>query len=231
MGGAVFAAHLKRKLIQKLIYVNFCVVSGTDLRIYRLFVRMLSLVNDLVKMLSLFYPVPKEVKSYLLAHCRIRKAAKGEYLLVPGAICDRYFFIHEGVVRAFIREGNKEVTTWISSANEIATSIYSMQENRPSMEYIQAIRESTLLELDAEKLEELFKKIPETNIIIRRLLTAYYQDAEIRSFIARIPSAEARCQFFLKTYPEKALLVPKKYIASFLGIREETLSRVLKKRG
>jgi len=191
---------------------------------------MLTLVNDLVKMLSLFYPVSKEVRAFLLANCRLRKAAKGEYLLVPGEVCDRYFFIHQGVVRAFIREGGKEVTTWISATNEIATSIYSMREKRPSMEYIQAIRESVLLELDADKLEELFQKFPETNIIIRRLLTAYYQDAEIRSFIARIPSAEARCQFFLKAYPDKALLAPKKYIASFLGIREETLSRVMNKR-
>ena len=190
---------------------------------------MLTLVNNLVKSLSLFHPVPKEVKNFFLTHCRIRKVNRGDFLLTPGEVCDKYFFIHQGVIRAFIQEDSREVTTWISINNELVTSIYSMLEQRPSIEYIQAIRDTTLLELNEIDVEQLYKVVPEFNIISRKLITAYYQDAEVRSFIARMPSAESRCQFFLKTYPEKAILVPKKYIASFLGIREETLSRAMRK--
>jgi CRP-like cAMP-binding protein len=178
----------------------------------------------------LFHPVPREIKRYLLANFQLRKVRRGEFLLTPGEVCSAYYFIHQGALRAFIKEGEKEVTTWISCNNELATSIYSMREKRPSLEYIQAIKDSILLELASDKLEVLFQKIPESNVIVRKLITAYYQDAEIRSFIARMPSAESRCNFFLKAYPEKALIIPKKYIASFLGIREETLSRILKKR-
>ncbi len=191
---------------------------------------MLTLINNLIKTLSIFHPVSKEVKNFFLANCRLKKFKKGEFLLCPGEICDKYYYIHQGVIRAFIRQGDKEVTTWISTNSEMVTSIYSMRENRPSMEYIQVIRESVLLEIDASAVERLFEEVPSFNIIARKLITAYYQDAEIRSFIARMPSAEARCQFYLKTYPDKSIVVPKKYIASFLGIREETLSRAMSKR-
>lgn len=190
---------------------------------------MLTLVNNLVKSLSLLHPISNEVKSFFLHNCRVKKVGRGGFLLKPGEVCDKYYFIHEGVVRAFMREGDKEVTTWISSNNEMVTSIYSMLDNSPSVEYIQAIRQTLLLELDASALEQLLMEVPEFNVIARKLITTYYRDAEIRSFIARMPSAESRCNFYLKTYPEKSLVVPKKYIASFLGIREETLSRVMNK--
>ena len=184
-------------------------------------------VSELIKVVSLFYPVPVQAQDFLREHCVVKAFRKGEYLLRPGEVCTTYHFIYQGVIRAFIRQGEKEVTTWISCANEIVTSIYSMHERTPSIEYIQVIREAVLVELSADKLEELLQLVPEMNILLRRLLTVYYQDAEIRSFIARIPSAAARCRYYLDVYAEKAPMIPKKYIASFLGIREETLSRML----
>ena len=165
-----------------------------------------------------------------MSHCRVKRVRRGEYLVQPGEYCQKYYFIHQGLIRAFVKQEKKEVTTWISMNNEMVTSIYSMLEQKPSIEYIQAIRESVLLELDAHDLEKLYEVVPTFNTNIRKLITAYYQDAEMRSYIARMPSATSRCSFYLDRYPEKALLAPKKYIASFLGIREETLSRALKKR-
>ena len=183
----------------------------------------------MVNTLSEFHPISQEVKRYLHKHCKVKKLSKGGYLVKPGEISRRFYFIHKGVLRSFVRDGEKEVTSWISSNRELVAPISSLLDCRPSAEYIQAIRETVLLELDAALVDALFDQHPEFNVVARKLVTRYYQDAEIRSYMVRIASVEARCLFFLNNYPEKALVVPKKYIASFIGIRKETLSRVWKK--
>ena len=64
---------------------------------------------------------------------------------------------------------------------------------------------------------------------IRKLLQQYYKDAEGRAFVARLTNAENKYKYFLKRYRHLANRVPLKYIASFLGITLETLSRTRKK--
>ncbi len=189
-----------------------------------------SLINSLVAMFAAHHPVPAEVKHFLAKHCQIKTLNKGDYLLRAGEVCDQYYFIHKGIIRAFMEEAGKEITTWISVDGELVTSIYSMLHQRASVENIQVLKQATLLQLDAAMLERLFEAVPVFNTIIRKVITSYYQDAEFRAFIARIPSAEAKCKLYLQAYPHKAALVPRKYIASFLGIREETYSRIVGRR-
>jgi len=190
---------------------------------------VLAYINDLVNTLAEFHPVSQDVKRYLQKHCKVKKLSKGGYLVKPGEISRTIFFIHRGVLRSFVRAGEKEITSWISSDRAFVAPINSLLACRPSVEYIQALRETVLLELDAALVDALFDQYPEFNIVARKLITRYYQDAEMRSYMLRIASVEARCRFFLHNYPDKALIVPKKYIASFVGIRKETLSRTLKK--
>src|SRR5258708_7631217 len=96
------------------------------------------------------------------------------------------------MLRAFVKFGSKEITTWLNPEKEITTSIRSMSYNEPSQEYIQAIEDSELIVMHSEKMEEVYTKFPEMNLAGRLLLQQYYAGAEERAFLSRIPNAEMR---------------------------------------
>lgn len=154
------------------------------------------------------------------------KIGRGKFLLKSGSFCSHYYFIHKGVLRSFIKEGKKEITTWINPENEITTSIRCIAHREPSREYIQALEDCELYAIHFESLNQMYTLFPEMNILVRMLLEVYYSESEERSYISRLPSAEKRYSYFNTSRPELVNRIPLKYIASYLGMSEETLSRL-----
>ncbi len=150
-------------------------------------------------------------------------------LVKSGEVCHHLYFIKKGAIRGFIKDEEKDITTWISIDNEVVTSISGLNDQAPSIENIQAIEHSDLMIISHDDLETLYRDYLEFNIVGRKLLQRYYQDAEARAFIARIPGTENKYQHFVKSYPHLINRIPIKYIASFLGVTLETLSRVRKR--
>lgn len=186
-------------------------------------------IDQLIDGLGYFHPVSCGVIEYMQEQAIPRTARNKELLLKAGAVCKYIYFVKKGILRGFIKQGNKEVTTWITAENELVTAIPSLNKQCTSKEYIQAMEDCELLALSYEDLETLYKEYPEFNITVRKLLQKYYEDAEGRAFVVRLTKAEDRYNYFLDKYPHLAHRVPLKYIASFLGVAQETLSRVRKK--
>jgi CRP-like cAMP-binding protein len=130
---------------------------------------------------------------------------------------------------SFIKEGTKDITTWITVEGEVVSSISSLDKREPALENMQAIEDCELVALTWTDYQDLFTRFPEFNIVARKILQKYYQDAEGRAFIARLTKAENKYLLFMKRYGHLANRIPLKYIASFLGITLETLSRVRKR--
>ena len=183
----------------------------------------------LIQALSTFHPVSPEIASYLNHHAIPCFYKKGTLILKADAIASHVYFIKKGAVRGFAQEGKNEITTWITAEYEMVTSISSFDLQVPAVENIQAIEDCDLLSMSYEDVQRLYTELPEFNIIIRKVLEKYYRDAEGRAFIARLTSAESKYIHFLKTSAHLANRIPQKYIASYLGLAEETLSRVRKK--
>jgi len=151
---------------------------------------------------------------------------KGKFLMKPGSTGEVIYLILKGVIRAFIKEDGKEITTWINEENEIVGSIRSLGLYIPSDEYLQAIEDTQLIGIPYRMVESLYDSYPEANIIGRKILEESYRDAEERAYICRIPSAEKKYKRFIETRPRLINRVSLKYIASYLGMTNETLSRV-----
>lgn len=167
---------------------------------------------------------------YLNEHTYPLKIRRGTYLLKPGEICNHLYLINKGLIRAFIKEGTKELTTWISHENEVVTSIAGLSQQKPSREYIQAMEDCDLTIATYEALQHMYTYFPEMNTVGRLLLERYYLDAEERAYISRIPSAEKKYKHFIETRSELVNRVPLKYVASFLGMTVETISRIRAKK-
>lgn len=165
-----------------------------------------------------------------MKHSYRRTILRGKYLLKAGEYCRHYYFVEKGLFRLFIIEDEKDITNWICSEGGIVTSIRSLIGMQKSEENIQAIEDSEVLCIPVETAQYIFSRYTSSNVFARKLLELYYIDADIRSLMGRLPSASRRYDWFLHYYPQFANRVSLKYIASFLGITVETLSRIRRKK-
>jgi CRP-like cAMP-binding protein len=186
-------------------------------------------ISSVITILSYFHPLSDGVVQFLKEHSYFVSFNKGELLLEEGHVCEHIYFIKKGVVRGFIREGKREITTWITAEGEMVSSILTFEVKGSSIENMQAIEDCELLALTLADLQKLYDQFPEFNIVSRKLLQQYYSDAERRAFIVRLTNAETKYRQFLIRYSHFANRIPLTYIASFLGITLETLSRVRRK--
>jgi len=186
-------------------------------------------ISSVIATLDYFYPLNEGIKSYLRRHAYSCSFRKGKLLLKAGQVCEHLYFIKKGAVRGFIKEGKRDITTWITAENEVVSSISALDIRQPALENMQAIENCELLALTYTDFQNLYIKFPEFNIVARKVLQKYYQDAEGRAFIARLTNAENKYRVFITKYGHLANRIPLKYIASFLGITLETLSRVRKR--
>jgi len=186
-------------------------------------------ITPLLSVLQLLYPVSPAIESYLQEHVSIAHVRKRKLLLKEGACCEHIYFVVKGAIRGFVREGHRDITTWITVENQLVSSIFSLHQRVPSVENIQALENCELLAMTLDDLEALYERYPESNILARKLLEIYYADAEKRAFIARLTKAENKYRSFLLHHQILSNRIPLKYIASYLGMTLETLSRVRKK--
>jgi CRP-like cAMP-binding protein len=186
-------------------------------------------ITPLLNVLNYFHPLTPGMETFLKKHVTTLSVRKRKLLLKEGNFCDHVYFIVKGAVRGFTREGQKDITTWIVVENELVSSILSLNRRAPSNENIQVLENTDLLVISNVDLQRMYDELPEFNVTARKLLQHYYADAERRAFIARLTKAENKYRHFLLHHEPLANRIPLKYIASYLGMTLETLSRVRKK--
>lgn len=177
-------------------------------------------------MLNSFHSVGKGIELHLLKNVYCHNIPKGKYLLREGEISHSLYFIKKGVLRGFIKEGNKEITTWLAAENEMAAGIRSFLLQTGTTENIQAVEDCELLAIDFADLNKMYQKYPSFNIVGRKITEYHYTSSENRAYITRLHDAEKKYALFLEFYPHLANRIQLTYVASFLGITIETLSRV-----
>ncbi|MVT10018.1 Crp/Fnr family transcriptional regulator [Chitinophaga tropicalis] len=179
-----------------------------------------------LQMLNTFHPVGKGIEQNLLKSAYSINIPKGKYLLQSGEISRDIYFIKKGLLRGFILEGNKEITTWFAMENEMAAGIRSFLLQAETVENIQAVEDCELVAISYSDLNKIYQRYPSFNIIGRKITEFHYTSAENRAYITRLHDAEKKYALFLDSYPHLANRVKVTYVASFLGITIETLSRV-----
>ena len=183
----------------------------------------------LIISLQQFHELAPEIVRYFQRKTQTLRCVRGEKLLNAGEVCNYIYFIKKGVVRGFILDGEKDITTWITAENELVTSIYSLDQQAPALENMETVEDCVLIAMKSKDLQQLYEKFPDFNITGRKLLQQYYRDAERRAYIIRHANATTKYELFLDYYPHLSNRIPLKYVASFLGMTFETLSRVRKK--
>ncbi|RIV37488.1 Crp/Fnr family transcriptional regulator [Flagellimonas lutimaris] len=179
--------------------------------------------------LNSIYPLGPSLKNYLVQHIKSCSFERNQIISRAGEICNRLYLIKKGMVRGYFVSDGIELTTWVDTENEVFTSITGFFRNEPCQEYMQSLEETHCDYMEYEDYKYCLNNFPEMRHINRILLEEYYILAEHRVYLARIPNAQKRLAYYMeKMKPQIVERIPRKHLASYLSIRPETLSRLLK---
>ena len=160
----------------------------------------------------------------------IQKASKKEYLLQEGDICDFEAFVIQGCLRKYyLNEKGAEVIVPFAIEDSWISDIASFSDHTPSHFFIEALEDSELLILTPNKKNELLAKVPKFERVFRILVQRHLSVTQDRLVNTIAKTAPEKYLDFLEHYPTIPQRVAQHYIASYLGISAEFLSKVRKK--
>jgi CRP-like cAMP-binding protein len=184
----------------------------------------------ILKNISKHISLDENEKKYFVSLLHYRKLKKGEIILKYGEICKNNYFVISGCLRNYtIDEYGREHIIAFAPTDWWTSDLYSYITDSPSEHTIDALLPTEIFEIKKEDMESVFIRIPK----FERFFRILYQNAMVNHLhrikqIMSIP-AEDRYQYFIKRYPGIYSEIPLKYIASYLGISPEFLSKIRNK--
>jgi len=154
---------------------------------------------------------------------------KKEHLIKASEICNEIVFFSEGYFRFYhYATDGTEITSDFYFAPGFVTSYTSLITGNPSKVYVQAMEDMKILILRKSDLQNLYSKYHSIDRLGRLLAEQVAINSEKHLFSLLNQTADERYKNLLDSYPQYIQKIPLQYIASYLGIKQETLSRVRK---
>ena len=129
-------------------------------------------------------------------------------------------------MRGYYTLDGKEITHWFGFENDFVTSFHSFTTQEPAVENLQLLEGSILWSISKDTLTELFNRFHDIERLVRIAYEKYYIRLEERYVNAQFKTAAERYHQLLQEAPHIPERVPLGHIASYLGISQETLSRI-----
>lgn len=162
------------------------------------------------------------------AHTRV-DFEKGHVFLESDKMANEYFLIASGLVRSWLYNYNgDEITTEFYGDGDILINVSSLFQRIPAKENSVALTSGTALKIDFDKFQELYHQIPAFNEWGRAWMSNQLFMSKQRNIDMVSRSAAERYLAILKNKPQIIKEAPLKYIASYLGITDSSLSRIRK---
>ncbi|MEL6561639.1 MAG: Crp/Fnr family transcriptional regulator [Bacteroidota bacterium] len=186
-------------------------------------------MNPFIAYLKQYYHISVEAQQALEEEISFQQFEKDEFLHKEGMVCRKLYFIEQGSVRGFHYNDGREVTNWFGLESNLVTSFHSFIDQQPGYEYIQTMEDSLIWSIGRETLYALYDQFPAIERLGRITCEQYYIRLEDRYVNAHFKTATERYQNLLQIHPQITQRVPLGFIASYLGISQETLSRIRSK--
>jgi CRP-like cAMP-binding protein len=186
-------------------------------------------MNEFLVILNSIHTISTELRSHLIQTLKTETRPKKSFLLKEGELCKSMFFIEKGLVRCYYEHNSKEVCSWFMKEGDLIVSVESFFQQKASYESIQVLEDCTLIGVQYDELQDMYKRFPEMNFIGRVLTEKYYTLSEQRLYSIRMLRAQERYKYLINNFPELIQRVPSKYLSSYLSVSEETLSRIKSK--
>ncbi|WP_394751059.1 Crp/Fnr family transcriptional regulator [Spongiimicrobium salis] len=155
-----------------------------------------------------------------------KETKKGDKILSQGNRANYLYFIKKGVLHNYYYHDDKQVSSWFYPENLFITSWHSFYAQKPSFEEIECLEDCILFQISYNNYQRLIADFPSfgnfARLLAEEMLTFIDEFSKGWSFL----SAKEKYDLLLTYFPDIELRVKLGYIASFLGISQETLSRI-----
>jgi len=155
---------------------------------------------------------------------------KGHRLVSGGEICKKLYYLETGLARSYYsNDKGKDITVWFFNDDNFLVGMESFFNQTPSIYTTELLEDCHLHAISYEKLHDLFDQYHLMERFGRLMITQIMGAMVDRLAAIQFQTAQERYDFMLKTYPKIVYRAPLGTIASYLGITQETLSRIRSK--
>ncbi|WP_245557494.1 Crp/Fnr family transcriptional regulator [Neolewinella persica] len=185
--------------------------------------------NILVQQMSQLTFLSPEERQGIRESFPVKTFEKGHYLLKEGMVANDAFFVVKGCIREFKTLNGEEKTTAFYTENQSAINFGSQANGKPSAIYFICTETTTVAILNRKKEEALYQKHPRFESFCREGMEQMMgaQQETLTKFITLSP--RERYLLLVDNRPDLINRIPQYQIASYLGIKPETLSRIRRK--
>ena len=185
--------------------------------------------NKLVNYFSSITPLSREEADGIAESMQVRSYEKGEYLLREGQIAMSSYFILEGCVREYILNDGEEKTTNFFTEEQWAISLNSFNPQNTSKHNWVCTENTVVVVGDEEQSQKLFKKFPRLETVSRIVMEAVFSEQMEAATSYTTDSPEQRYKKMLDSRPDLFQRIPQYQLASYIGVKPESLSRIRKR--
>ncbi len=175
---------------------------------------------------SSYVPLSNALKKELSSRMEPHSFAKGQIVHSADRICTRSFFVQEGILRLYFLKGGQEITEFFGNTGEWVNSPRSFMKQVEDIYYVDAIEDTETLSLHVKDLMFLFDNFPEMERYARLSMGSTFAHLMERLTSIRFTTAREKYDHFLNTYGDIYHRLPLGMVASYIGIAQETLSRL-----
>ena len=154
------------------------------------------------------------------------KFAKGEIILKEGDVCEHIYYVERGLTRQFYFKNGKELTEHIGVEHSIVMCIESLFKEKPTYLQLEALEPTLVYAMPKHRLEEVALHNVNIQILYRKILEESLIISQVHADMLRFETAQDRYLTLWKPSPQVVLRAPLVYVASYLQMTPETLSRV-----
>lgn len=186
-------------------------------------------LNFLWKNIAEKIELSEEDKNAIAPYFKLKKLKKKDKLNAIGKVCNEIAFVVNGSLRAYsISNKGVEQVTQIALENYWIADLLSFISQKESDYTIEAIEDSVILTISNFELDNIYLKVPIMERFFRKLFEKAYVTTLSRLNSTMSEAADIRYKKMIDNHPDLLQRIPQIYLASYLGITPESLSRIRK---
>jgi CRP-like cAMP-binding protein len=183
----------------------------------------------LLKTIRHYIPLSSEDETIIRSLFRLQKVKRGHQLLAAGAVCKDIFFIEEGLVRYYTIVDGEEKTGYFNKEGEFVCNYASYLPQKPSTTIIEALEACTVYSISKANMQVFYEQVKYGERFGRLALEDVYMNVINQVLSLYNDPPEVRYQHFLSRFPDIGQRIQQYYIASYIGIKPQSLSRIRKR--
>jgi CRP-like cAMP-binding protein len=183
-------------------------------------------MTQFLHFLKEYNPVSKKAEAAIEELCTPVLIKKNEILQRIGQTCKTIYFINKGLARIYYLKDGIDITESFANENKLIARVESLFTGKPSHKGIHILEDSEIIAINAERLFKLYDEFHDIERTFRKIFEAAYVETVNRIDSIQFHTAEERYNTLLHEAPGILKRVPLKYVASYLGITQVSLSRI-----